>query len=95
MCTQLCLSCTTLTFEQVEENRFNVDQSMSASYLLSALWVENISSSGVYAFVESCVIGTSVSESHTSESNGRFFILSVVHILYICSDCNLRAVCGP
>ena len=73
MCTLLCLSCTILTFEQVEENRFNVDQSMSASYLLSALWVENISSSCVYAFVESCLIGTSVSEPHTSESNGRFF----------------------
>ena len=50
------------------------------------------------------VIGASLSEPHTSESNGAIFIyyyyyygISVVRIPYVCLDCNLtqpRAACG-
>ena len=48
-----------------------------------------------------CLIGASLSEPHTSESNGGIFIyyyyISVVRIPYVCLDCNLtqpRAVWG-
>ena len=44
------------------------------------------------------IIGASLSEPHTSESNGGIFIyISVVRIPYVCLDCNLtqpHAACG-
>ena len=47
-----------------------------------------------------CIIGASLSEPHTSESNGAIFIyyyyygISVVRILYVCLDCNLTQPCA-